>query len=43
MLCINGHARRVPEASTNCHSQPALSHDRQTCNMVQKVAVVLLI
>ena len=38
MLCMSGHARRVPEASADCHSQPALSRDRQTRTMVQKVS-----
>ena len=38
MLCMSGHARHVPEASADCHSQPALSRDRQTRTMVQKVS-----
>ena len=44
MLCISGHARHVLEASVHpasCHSQPALSSDRQTRphSSEQKVAV----
>ena len=40
VLCMSGHARHVSEASVHpavCHSQPALSHDRQSCTIVQKV------
>ena len=36
LLCMSGHARHLPEANLTtihfylCHSQPDLSHDRQT-------------